>query len=421
MGFKPWHFWQLANDKVPIVAACNTMLWEYAYQFTDGGKGAGRVEIRQSIAEAERRITEYLQYSPAVHWVENEKIQLPAYSRASCQMLADLTEGKVKQIGTPSWEAVQELPLTATSGTPPVTTTNLLDTDGDGIIDSVVISGVAIPAGVVNPTEELALFFLDADIPTGFYDSDLKDWQIRPISVKTVTNATPNTLTITAPAWLFVKPALYEGLFAQPGWNHGITGRDSSGAYDPNVTTNYVSSIGLFKRVVTNANKATLTCDDGCGNLTSYDLCATSANDETGQVTLKPYSATTGQCVPCGGYGGYGMSNWLYGMWGSYYPALAVAKNTYVTISYEAGEKLKDWQMVIARYAAADLMRPLCGCEPQNYEVYKWQMDAAIKDSGFSATSQELENPFGTRAGHIYAYRQYKRYRILKGSAFAGF
>jgi hypothetical protein len=68
------------------------------------------------------------------------------------------------------------------------------------------------------------------------------------------------------------------------------------------------------------------------------------------------------------------------------------------------------WQTVIARFAAAELARPICGCDDANRELYRWQFDLArtsgAGDEAYGAISQDdLNNPYGTRRGHVFAWR----------------
>jgi hypothetical protein len=80
----------------------------------------------------------------------------------------------------------------------------------------------------------------------------------------------------------------------------------------------------------------------------------------------------------------------------------------------------KRYQVVVARMAAAELARPICACDVANRELYRWQFDLArtsgANDEGYGAVSAtDLDNPFGTRRGHVYAWRFVKESRKLVG------
>src|SRR6185369_16921871 len=99
-----------------------------------------------------------------------------------------------------------------------------------------------------------------------------------------------------------------------------------------------------------------------------------------------------------------------------------------VTVRYLAGFPLaSDGQMqepyrtMVARLAAAELARPICACDEANRELYRWQFDlartAGSGDEAYGAVSAEdLNNPFGTRRGHVYAWKQVKNLRQLRGA-----
>src|SRR4029434_10347284 len=98
-----------------------------------------------------------------------------------------------------------------------------------------------------------------------------------------------------------------------------------------------------------------------------------------------------------------------------------------VTVRYLAGYPLgSDGQMqepfrtAVARLAAAELARPVCGCESANRELARWQFDLArsggANDEMYGAVSAgDLDNPFGTRRGHVHAWRLIRNRQRLQG------
>jgi hypothetical protein len=87
------------------------------------------------------------------------------------------------------------------------------------------------------------------------------------------------------------------------------------------------------------------------------------------------------------------------------------------------GEMDKRWQTAVTRFAAAELARPICACDNANRELYRWQFDVArtggSNDESYQATTMEdLANPFGTRRGHLYAWKFVKSMRTLQGYVF---
>ncbi len=77
------------------------------------------------------------------------------------------------------------------------------------------------------------------------------------------------------------------------------------------------------------------------------------------------------------------------------------------------------FRTVVARLAAAELARPICGCEDASRELFRWQFDLARSsgsgDEQYGAVSAaDLDNPLGTRRGHVAAWRfirQRQRYQ----------
>jgi len=81
----------------------------------------------------------------------------------------------------------------------------------------------------------------------------------------------------------------------------------------------------------------------------------------------------------------------------------------------------RKFQVAVARMAAAELARPICACDEANRELYRWQFDLArtggANDESYGAVSAtDLDNPFGTRRGHVYAWRMIKEIRNLVGN-----
>jgi hypothetical protein len=390
-GLMPWFFYQLASPSTttnPLIAnaggECNPLTWEYAWAFK-GQDGAGRRDIRLNLWQTEQRLKEYLRYSVGAHWTsETLDVGIQPYGEPA---LLNLSEGKLRQIGTRTWELIQNVPVVVT------------DDDGDGIYDTFNAT-VSMPSGV--STSDLTLFFLPADQIDG---KDDQDWQIKPVTF----TQDGTDLKIKCRSWLLVKPVLYEGYRYKVGYSIPADG-DSSGALNPNTAGNYVTEVGLYKSVVSSDNEATLTCDD-CGTLTTATVCATILNRETGQVALKVGETTTGTCPACG-WGWYGGP--LFG--GNGYVGGTPRR---VTISYEAGDDLNKWKLAVCRMAAAEMMRKVCGCDSANYELLQWQMDSADKDGRFKPSERELASPLGTKRGHIYAWNQVMRQYSTPGYTFA--
>jgi hypothetical protein len=87
-----------------------------------------------------------------------------------------------------------------------------------------------------------------------------------------------------------------------------------------------------------------------------------------------------------------------------------------VIVRYEAGLPLTvaaqeldpAWQSIVARLAAAELARGICGCDTAQRGVANWQNDARAtipNAATYAYSAGDLDNPFGTRLGQIAAWK----------------
>ena len=103
-----------------------------------------------------------------------------------------------------------------------------------------------------------------------------------------------------------------------------------------------------------------------------------------------------------------------------------------VIIRYEAGAKLAatestlndiagQWDIVIARLAAAEMPSRDIASEQANMEIHRWQKDIALtsgrNEELYNLSEDDRNNPFGTKAGHIYAWRKVKNLQLTYGFA----
>jgi hypothetical protein len=84
------------------------------------------------------------------------------------------------------------------------------------------------------------------------------------------------------------------------------------------------------------------------------------------------------------------------------------------------GQMQEPFRTVVARLAAAELARPICGCDEASRELYRWQFDLArtsgAGDEAYGAISaNDLDNPLGTRRGHVFAWRFIRQRQQLRG------
>lgn len=421
LGFSPWFFWGMADQNLlRVTSACNGLVTEYPWQSTDA---AGRAEIRQAIEDAETMLHDYLGFSVAPHYVEST-VPWPRYLDASLMrtrsvdptgrwLTVQLPEGQIQAAGV---EQLTQHTLAA-----PVV---LSDQDGDGYNETFTVGPIAT---TITDPAQIAVYFAALNRFNGpdFSSAVGEHWRIQPVDI----TIAGGFLTITGARWLLVPPLKYQGLI-------GI-----SGGLDPASAANAVTTLDIYQRTtnqagttITNAQATIIWethpwwlggwwCQCGCLSPVSafggspFDPAAIAQaagrvdihNAELGIVAAAQaaFDATTGI---------FSSLNWD-----------VCTEPDRVTIRYLAGVPLaSDGQMqepyrtIVARLAAAELARPICACDEANRELYRWQFDlartAGAGDEAYGAVSAEdLNNPFGTRRGHVYAWKQVKNLRQMRG------
>lgn len=423
ISFHPTHFWGVAGTQTEALAVdtgCESIVRQYAWQNSDA---VGRWEIADAIETAEKRLREYLGYSVAPRYV-TEMLPWPQYLALSFslwdaagsdgrRLSVQLSEGYVQAVGVEQLTAIQT--AAAVSYT---------DSDGDGIDDLFTVTAAA-PAGLTD-IKEVALYFAAADRFNGANVTDAigDPWRIQPVTV----TLNGGNVTVKGAKWLLVKPQKYEGFT-----NVGANGLEATTA------ANFATTVDLYRRT-TNTDGATTTtsqaviiwetppgdgCCCGCSDVSTaysgspYDSAAVA--NAVARVGLR--NARLGLVMPA--ESAYDSTT---GVWSSLDWSICRPPDR-VLIRYYAGYPLdstgqmdQKWRTIVARLAAAELTRPICGCTDANHALAYWQFDLArtsgSNDEAYGAVSTEdLENPLGTRRGQVYAWKQIKHLRQLKGVA----
>lgn len=397
MGFHPFHFWQLTNTTVPITDACNSLVKEYSYQNTDA---AGRADIREAIAVAETRLAQGLGYKPAPAW-DSDTVPFPRYFDNHLERIgyadangrwvsAQVKDGRIDALG------IETLTLIGTVTTGVGGGLVFSDADGDGLNDTFVAT---IATALTDPNQ-IALYFaagdrLDAE-PAG------ERWRIEPVKV----TIAAGTATIRGRYWLLVKPLVYQGF--------------ASDQLNPTTAANFVTSLDVYRRY-NNPDGTTLATSQAVlyWETPPYPNCAevylpTNASDPAavaqaiGRAGIR--HARTGHVYAAESVYNATSLQWSAGLVTSWRPP------DRVLFRYRSGDALdadghmkREWAIVVARLAAAEMSRPICGCDKANQELWRWQVDLALNPSGgsdFDISSRDLENPLGTRLGHLYAWKR---------------
>lgn len=415
LGFHPWHAFGIAGTGLlGIDTGCDTLVRRYEWQNSDA---AGRLSIEQAIENAETKLREYLGYSVAPHYAE---ATLPWPVRADGLLRtgpwgsdwrwldAALREGEVRAVG------VETLANIATAAAVVYT-----DTDGDTIEDTFTITA----ATTITDASQIAVYFSIADRFNGWGASTALSsrWRLQPVQIA----ISGGTVTIRGPKQLCVKPIKYEGAV-----NIGPNGLDPSDA------TNFVTTLDIERRYTETGgttiatSQAVITwetrpshgwwCCCGCQSASAfggspYDPAAVA--QAVARVGIR--DARHGLVAPA-----EASFDATSGVWSALDWTVCDQPDR-VTVRYLAGIALgADGQMqepyrtLVARMAAAELARAVCGYDAANRELYRWQFEVsqtARGDELFAISPEDLNNPFGTRRGHIYAWKYVRRLQQLTG------
>lgn len=383
-GGNPWHFWGLSNSTVPVDSRCQDLTYQYAWQHADQ---AGRHEISQAITRAEALIAEYLREDLAPTYHEETVIyphpgdhrlfRSSPVTPHGTWLPVQLRRGSVRVVGA------------LTESTPVVAALTYSDEDGDGLNETATAI-VTVPTGT-QETEIVARFLL-ADCGPRI---DRPEPPIRSVSLS------GTTATITLDAWTLVRPIRYEGV--------------NRAGLDPDTSGVLADAIEVFRRYIsaggttTTDAQATLiwetTPPDGI-------WCDTAQSDPAGEYRAIARVALTdarrGLVAPV-------QAQQASGDWSVIDWSRCRAPDR-VIVRYQSGRDATlttDWQVVIARLAAAELSRPICACASANREIYEWQQD--LSRTGAAGTDlfqapADLTNPFGPRRGHLEAWRMVQRH-----------
>lgn len=407
LGFHPWHAFGVAGTgDLAVNTGCDTLVRRYEWQNSDA---VGTKAIEQAIDTAEATLTQYLGYSPAPHYV-TETLPWPRLFDGSVRwgpagsdwrwLTVQATEGEVRAVGVETVAAISVAAAVVYT-----------DADGDGIDDTFTVTA----ATSVTDVSQIAVYFSLGDRFNGWGSTTQLSprWRVQPVQV----SIAAGVCTVQGPKQLCVRPIKYEGVV-----NIGSNG------LDPSTAGNFVTTLDIYQRyTATDGNTISTSqgvitwetrpshgwwcCCDGCvGQSTAfsgspYDPAAVA--NAVARVGIR--DARRGLLTPADA--SYDSTT---GIWSSL-DWTVCAEPDRVSLRYLAGWPLgSDGQMqepyrtIVARLAAAELSRPVCGCDAANRELYHWQFDlsqTARGDELFGISPENLNNPLGTRRGHVQAWK----------------
>ena len=410
LGFHPFHAFGIAGTGTLAVASgCDTLVRRYEWQNSDA---AGTASIEQAIVSAEAKLRDYLGFSVAPRYT-SETVPWPCTENASWRWQSvQLSEGEIRAVGVEALTAISTAAAVAYS-----------DSDGDTIDDTFTVTA----ATTVTDTSQIAVYFSVADRFNGWGSTTAigSRWRLLPVQV----SITGGVVTVRGPKQLCVRPILYEGVT-----NIGANG------LEPGTAGNFVTTLDIYQRATETNNtsvetsQAVITWETRpChGWWCCCDCCSNTANPFGGS----PFDpAAVAQAVAR-----VGIRNAVNGIVTPFEALLNTTTNVWstdtvtvcdwpdrVTVRTLSGYPLgSDGQMqepfrtAVARLAAAELARPVCGCESANRELARWQFDLArsggASDEVYGAVSaSDLDNPLGTRRGHVHAWRLIRQRLHVRG------
>lgn len=408
MGFNPYWFWGMSDNTEflrPSDSAgkgCRGVVKERSWMDRDI---AGRADIRRAIGRAEQRMSEQLNFWPAPVYFE-EEIEWPRlankpfvrggpYDADGRWLNVKLRNGYVQAVGVEARTVVR-------SGA----SVTYLDEDEDGYLDTAVIGPYAT---TITNIKEIAIYFTSND-RFGVDNGLSEKWRIHPI----YTSISNGQVTIRAPAWMFVRPKLQSG----------VAPADIDPKADPQP---FVDQVDIYRRYTdgsstdVSSSQATIIWETRpchgwwciCSSCVS-DPFAGSPDDPAataraiGRVGIR--DARNGRVTPA--EASFNSSTGTFESWSWH----LCEEPDRVIVRYLAGYPLDSqghpdpvYRELVCIMAAAELARPISGCAEANRQLYYWQQDLSkvAADKDIYATSADiLDNPFGTRRGHVYVWKK---------------
>jgi hypothetical protein len=411
IGLNPWLFWGLAGGPIVDQSKCSGLLREYSWQ---GSDTAGRDDLRRAIERAEQMLFDYLHYRVAPQYVETDPLEWPRLGDASMVRYRDVdATGRRVAVMSPEFHiqamGIEQLTLIG-SATGGGGTLVYSDQFSSGMDDTFTIT---LPTSVTD-ISQIAVYFSAAD---RFDDTRTFDrWRIEPIQVAIA----GGNVTIIGRRWLVVRPILYEA----PVLN----------ALDATLAGNFVTSLDVYQRTTDGGGNSVTTCQatlqyesSDCGGW-GAGFCVGPAFGSTDPGTFAEVIAragirdrTLGLITPAAA-----VYNASTGLWSGMSACNCYAEPDRVVLRYLAGYPLergvmaKKWQQVVTMLAAAEVKRRIVACRETNERLHDLQMDMALQATEterYQRSQKDMDNPFGTRLGHIQAWKMSQDSTLRRGYA----
>lgn len=364
---------------------CRDYWTQFAYQ--DAHK-VSREDVAQAIHDAERMLANFTGYSLLPDWIVDERRQAARPPAPELYSTGWNVRGQHKSVAALQgyvWAGGQKAQTLISAGA----AVTYSDEDGDGYKETATVT----VATAVTPCEVHAYFPAAAIAPYGA-NAGADEWEVRPIrAVQSGAN-----VVITFRREQLPDPDLWMRLNAE--------------AIDGDVDANFLTTVDVYRvwndpqaqaQFLWEAPTCALCEGAGCAacQIAVQAGCLTVRDQRLGFITYQPaeWDAATGQFDPACWADlrePDRMRLWYYAGWrDESRPCPAVQMDPY-------------WERAVAYLAVALLDRDLCGCNNVAHLARHWREDLARsgRDVAFQTTPAQLDNPFGTTRGAIYAWNR---------------
>ena len=398
LGIHPLHFNQVIIPTLPPTV-CEQPWIQHPWQDTDR---VGREDLALAIKQAEDDIERELKARLMPSWEVDEWRPTMRTVKPELGNLNGLDIRGFGQLVFARWHhfisgGIQAKTLVAAAS--PIVWS---DADGDGYDETGTVSLAVI---FTDPCE-IYLYY-----PT---KSGADEWEIRPISAS-IDTAT-GIATITFRRELVVTEVLLEAMDVQ--------------SVDGTVDGNFLATVDVYRKYNdpqrqvqflwepfgTFCNSCT---GSGCANCaySTQEGCLMLRDDP--RLSIVVYHPATWNSTTLE----FDDTDWAIGrqpdlvrLW--YYAGIREKSKT-----CPGREMPREWERVVAYYAASLLDRPVCECNNLHAWIENWRRDMAVPGEeglSFGWRSQILENPFGTKRGAIFAWNKVLRSRDITSEVAIG-
>lgn len=403
-GVNPLHANQLYADPITL---CGQPWMSHPWQASDR---ISREDLALAIRQAESDIESYLHYRlrptwEVDEWKPTDRPYRPEFINFNNQDIRGFSQ--TARLG---WKHFISGGVEAKTLVQADAAIVYSDADADGYKETATITvAVNFPSAC-----EVALYFPNSNamVPAGGLD----EWEIRPAKA----SISAGSATIVVRRELLVKPELLEEVIpsASDPVQRALVATDDA---------NFLTAVDVYRhyndpQLQVNLLWEPYGCDACGGTGTDCAVCAFSVQSGCFLVRGDPRNSI----VP------FHPATWDAATLSFTQEALAQGRQPDILRAwYLAGlrdktfdcptfQMAREWEYTVAVYAASLLDRPICNCENAKAWVDRWQLDRSEKPAEGGVrqiSSADLDNPFGTRSGAIYAWKRVKQAAVGEAAA----